>query len=58
VFCGWADGWARERARGEHSFMTLLKFKKRGKNYAVFYFAGKRIFYINIIIYEVFTLEK
>ena len=30
-------GWSEERV-----FMKLMKFKKRGENYAVFYFAGKR----------------
>jgi len=30
--------------------------KKRGENYAVFYFAGKRIFFF--YIYEVFTWEN
>jgi hypothetical protein len=35
--------------------MKLMKLKKR-KNYAVFNFAGKRIFYI--YIYKVFTWEN
>ena len=39
----WVDGWMR---------MKLMKLKKNGKNYAVFYFAGKRFFFV--YIYEVF----
>jgi hypothetical protein len=35
--------------------MKLMKSKKGGENYAVFYFAGKRFF---IYIYEVFTWGK
>ena len=33
----------------------LMKQKKKEKNYAVFYFAGKRIFFY---IYDVITWEK
>jgi hypothetical protein len=32
----------------------MIEVKKKGKNYAVFYFTGKRFFFY---IYEVFTLE-
>jgi hypothetical protein len=49
---GWRDG-RRERARGEYRFMKLMKLKKGGGNYAFFYFAGNRSFFI--YIYEVFT---
>jgi len=46
---GWAEGWAvREggevRTRGGYKFVKLMKFKKKEKNFAVFYFAGKRFF--------------
>jgi hypothetical protein len=48
---GWAEGWAvREggevRTRGGYKFVKLMKLKKKEKNYAVFYFAGKRFFFI------------
>jgi hypothetical protein len=42
---GWIGG-RRERARGEHRFSSLVKQKKKEKNYAVFYFTGKRIFFV------------
>jgi hypothetical protein len=32
--------------KGEHRFMKRLKLKKKGENYAVFYFAGKSFFLI------------
>ncbi len=32
----------REKVRGEYVFSSLMKQKKKGKNYAVFCFAGKR----------------
>jgi len=43
-------------ARGEYRFSPLVKLKQKEENYAVFYFAGKRIFFI--CIYEVITWEK
>ena len=38
----------RERVRGEYGFSSLVKQNKKGKNCAVFCFAGKRklLFYI------------
>jgi hypothetical protein len=50
----WADGWAEEwveewvRVRGVCRFSSLVKQNKKGKNCAVFCFAGKRklLFYI------------
>ena len=42
--------------RGEYRFSSLVKLKKKEKNSAVFYFAGKRDFFI--YIYEVITWEK
>ena len=37
----------RERVRGEYGFSSLVKQNKKGKNCAVFCFAGKRkIFFI------------
>jgi hypothetical protein len=54
----WVEGWAaegwgvskwRERARGEHRFMKLMKYKIKGKISDVFHFAGKR-FFINIFM--------
>jgi hypothetical protein len=62
---GWMGGWVgggmggwvgggmggrSERARGECGFSSLVKLKKKGKNYADFYFAGIYI-YIYIYIY-------
>ena len=42
----------RGERKGEYRYSSLVKLKKRGENYAVFYFAAKRFcFYI----YEVFT---
>ena len=35
----------REKVRGVYGFSSLMKQKKKGKNYAVFCFAGKRIFF-------------
>ena len=49
-------GGQRERARGGCGFSSLVKQKIKGKNYAVFCFAGKRIFFY---ICDVITsLEK
>ena len=42
-----------DKARGCIRFSSLMKKKIKGKNYAVFYFAGGIFFFI----YEVFTLE-
>jgi hypothetical protein len=39
-------GRQRERARGGCGFSSLMKLKRKGKNYAVFYFTGKRFFFI------------
>jgi hypothetical protein len=39
-------GGRRERLRGGYRFMELMKLKKKGKIYALFYFAGKRFFFI------------
>jgi hypothetical protein len=38
--------------RGEHRFSSLVKQNKKGKNYAVFCFAGKKklLFYIYAVI--------
>jgi hypothetical protein len=38
---GWIDG-RREKVRGEYGFSSLVKQNKKGKNFAVFCFAGKR----------------
>jgi hypothetical protein len=56
---GWVDGWMggrREKVRGVYGFSSLMKQKKKAKNYAVFCFAGKRNFFLNI--YDVITWEK
>ena len=42
---GWMGG-RREKVRGEYMFSSLMMQKIKGKNCAVFYFAGKRFFYI------------
>jgi hypothetical protein len=39
-------GGRRERARREYRFMKLMKYEKRGENYALFYFPGKSFFFI------------
>jgi len=39
-------GGRREKVRGEYMFSSLMMQKIKGKNCAVFYFAGKRFFYI------------
>jgi hypothetical protein len=41
--------------RGVYRFSSLVKQKIKGENYAVFCFAGKRIFFY---IYDVITWEK
>jgi hypothetical protein len=46
---GWRNGWIggqREKVRGVYGFSSLMKQNKKAKNYAVFCFAGKRIFFI------------
>jgi len=52
-------GGRRERARGEGQGggigLALLWSKKKGGNYALFYFTGKRFFFN---IYDVITWEK
>ncbi len=42
--------------KGGAQVYEAYEVKKKGKNYAVFYFAGNFFFYV--YIYEVFTLEK
>jgi hypothetical protein len=39
-------GGRKERARREHRFMKLMKYKIKWENYSVLYFAGKRFFFI------------
>ena len=46
----------RDKVRGEYRFSSLVKQNKKGKNCAVFCFAGKRKIYF--FIYEVITWEK
>jgi len=41
---GWIGG-RREKVRGVYRFSSLVKQNKKGKNYAVFCFAGKRFFF-------------
>jgi hypothetical protein len=52
---GFEFAQGERKTGGEHRFMMLMKSKKKGKNYAVFYFAAKRFF---IYIYHVITWEK
>jgi hypothetical protein len=49
-------GGQRVRVRGVYRFSSLVKQNKKGKNCAVFCFAGKRKLYI--YIYAVITWEK
>ena len=49
----WAEGWVEREGKG---FSSLMKQKKKAKNYAVFCFAGKRNFFF--YIYDVITWEK
>jgi hypothetical protein len=47
--CGVRNGWiggGRMDIRGVYGFSSLVKQNKKAKNYAVFCFAGKRIFFI------------
>jgi hypothetical protein len=46
----------RAKVRGEYGFSSLLKQNKKGKNFAVFCFAGKRKIFL--FIYEVITWGK
>jgi hypothetical protein len=48
---GWIGG-RRVRVRGVYRFSSLVKQNKKGKNCAVFYFAGKKklLFYIYAVI--------
>jgi len=40
-------GWARGKTKGEYRGLELMKYKiKRGKNYAILYFTGKRFWFI------------
>jgi hypothetical protein len=50
---GWVGG--RMGIRGQYRFSSLVKQKKKEKNYAVLYFTGKRIFFY---IYDVITWGK
>jgi hypothetical protein len=55
---GWRNGWIggqREKVRGVYGFSSLMKQNKKGKNCAVFCFAGKENYYI--YIYAVITWE-
>jgi hypothetical protein len=36
---GLVDGWARGKRRGVYGYSSFMK-KKKGKNYAIFFFAG------------------
>jgi hypothetical protein len=49
---GWIGG-RREKVRGLYGFSSLVKQNKKGKNCAVFCFAGKRNFFF--YIYDVIT---
>jgi hypothetical protein len=40
-----ADRWARERARRGVWVYEAYEVKKKEKNHALFYFAGKRFFF-------------
>jgi len=43
----WVDRWVQGEGKGVYGFSSLLKQNKKGKNCAVFCFAGKRkIFFI------------
>ena len=42
---GWVGGW-RVRIRGEYRLALLYSLKQKEKNYAVFYFAGKRKIFV------------
>jgi hypothetical protein len=56
---GWVGGGMggeRVRTRGVYRLSSLVKHEKEEKNYAVFYFAGKRkTFFKKIYIYDVIT---
>ena len=55
VSMSWADRWAESEDKGEYRFSSLVRFKKKEKIYALFYFAGKRFFFY---IYDAITWEK
>ncbi len=42
--------------RGEYRFSSLVKQNKKGKNYAVFCFAG--FFFLNFLCYEVIVKQN
>jgi hypothetical protein len=46
---GWVGGWADEKTRGVYGSSSLVKQKKKGKNYAVFYIAGNRFFFLYLL---------
>ena len=45
-----------EKVRVEYGFSSLMKQNKKGKNCAVFCFAG--FFFLNFLCYEVFAKQK
>jgi hypothetical protein len=49
----WVDRWAEGEGKGVYGFSSLVKQNKKGKNCAVFCFAGKRKFFF--YIYAVIT---
>jgi hypothetical protein len=60
---GWVDGvrygrigGRREKVRGVYGFSSLMKQKIKGKNYAVFCFAG--FFFLKFLCYEVIVKQK
>jgi hypothetical protein len=52
---GWIGG-KREKVRGVYGFSSLMKQKKKAKNYAVFCFAG--FFFLKFFCYEVIVKQK
>jgi hypothetical protein len=40
----------REGKGGSIGFSSLMKFKKKGGNYAVFYFTGERFFFNEVFV--------
>jgi hypothetical protein len=53
---GWVGGGMGGGRGGSRGFSSLLKQNKKGKNCAVFCFAG--IFFLNFLCYEVFAKQK
>jgi hypothetical protein len=49
-------GERRVRVRGMYGFSSLMKQNKKGKNCAVFCFAG--FFFLKFLCYEVFAKQK